>query len=195
MFRIRILAADDQRLRAHLLRGSNADEEAAFLLAAVSEHGDARDLLVRDVIAVQDTALLTKGRAGLEIDPVFISTVVKRARTESLAIALCHSHPFTDGGVRFSSIDDAGEAALFPRFLDRSRRCAMARSCSVSRAATPACGFPAATGAGPWTRSSSSATWWRSSRRPRRARCGRGSPSMRSWHGKSLPLARLAMRR
>lgn len=117
MLRLKIVTADDQRLRRHLLRGREADEEAAFLVAAVREHAVGIDFLVREVITVPDEALLSKGRAGLEIDPVFISTVLKRARIEELSIFMCHSHPFTDDGVRFSSIDDAGEAALFPRFV------------------------------------------------------------------------------
>lgn len=124
MLRIRILEADDRRLRAHLLRGRDADEEAAFLLAAGHDHAEGHDFLVREVLPVPDEALFAKGRAGLEIDPVFISTVVKKARTEELSIFLCHSHPFTDIAVRFSSIDDAGEERLFPRFLAQVPTCA-----------------------------------------------------------------------
>lgn len=117
MYRLKISSADYISLRKHLLRGRGADEEAAFLLAAQAKHRRGTDLLVREVVPVPPHAILVQHGAGLEIDPVFIATVMKRAKLGRLSIVLCHSHPFSDRGVRFSGIDDGGEELLFPRFL------------------------------------------------------------------------------
>lgn len=118
MNRIKLLRAAYVSLRSHLLRGRNADEEAAFLLCGVARRKHGTDLLVREVIPVPPEALLSQHGAGLEIDPVFIARVMKTAKLAGHAIVLCHSHPFSTGSVRFSGIDDRGERELFPRFLD-----------------------------------------------------------------------------
>ncbi|MCL4464986.1 MAG: ThiF family adenylyltransferase, partial [Chloroflexi bacterium] len=95
------------------------DEEAAVLLAGVSETDQAIRLLVREVVPVPDPAFRSKGPAYLSIDPDFLAPLVKRCRLAGWAFVLAHSHPFSRGGVSFSGIDDAGERALFPRIQAR----------------------------------------------------------------------------
>lgn len=117
MTRLKITRPAYTGLSAHLLRGRNADEEAAFLLCGIARHASGTDLLVREVVEVPPDALLSQHGAGLEIDPVFIAGVLKEAKLSGSGLVLCHSHPFSTGGVAFSGIDDAGEEALFPRFM------------------------------------------------------------------------------
>lgn len=116
---ITITAGQFHKLRAHLLRGVNADEEAAFLITGNSRTDSELNLLVREVIPVPDEFLLSKGAAGLEIDPDFISPIVKRCRIEAYSLVLTHSHPFSNEQVDFSGIDDSGEERLFPKVQKR----------------------------------------------------------------------------
>lgn len=106
-------------LKNHLLRGENADEEAAFLICEISESREKINLLVRDVVIVPDDVLLSKGKAGLTINPDFMSRVIKRGRLENLSVVLTHSHPFSRNKVHFSGIDDYGEKILFPKIQSR----------------------------------------------------------------------------
>jgi len=115
----RFRESDFAALRNHLLRGRGADEEAAILLAGQCRQADSAAWMVKDVVSVPDAAFRHKGTAGLTIDPSFLAPLVKSARLQSLSFILCHSHPFSRGGVSFSGIDDAGEAMLFPRIQER----------------------------------------------------------------------------
>jgi molybdopterin/thiamine biosynthesis adenylyltransferase len=116
---LRFRAEDFHALRGHLLRGRQADEEAALLLAGPCATDRRVALIVKEFIPVPDASLPAKGPAGLTIDPEFLAPVIKRARLESLSVVLCHSHPFSGAGVGFSGIDDAGERDLFPKLQAR----------------------------------------------------------------------------
>ncbi len=115
---ISIAAGDFQRLRLHLLDGGE-DEEAAVLLAGVSQTEHSLKLLIREVLPVPDAAFVSKGRAGLTIHSDYLAPLVKRCRLEGWAFILAHSHPFSSSGVRFSGVDDYGERLLFPRIQAR----------------------------------------------------------------------------
>src|SRR5688500_17611778 len=106
--------ADLETLRDHVLRnvGGNGDEEAAIVLAGTSRLTNEMRLLVREVVPIPKAALLRQGPAGLDIDPAFLATYLKRCRAENLSFILAHSHPFSTGHVSFSSIDDGGEREL-----------------------------------------------------------------------------------
>lgn len=117
---ITITQSNYNKLRKHLLRGIHADEEAAVLLAGTSETTEKIELLVRDVHEVPDSYLLTKGKAGLIINPDFLSIHIKKCRHKNLSFILAHSHPFNSNFVHFSSIDDYGEMQLFPKIKKRA---------------------------------------------------------------------------
>ncbi len=111
------------RLRKHLLKGIKADEEAAILLAGINETKEKIEILVKEIHEVPDSYLLTKGKAGLTIDPDFLSIYIKRCKHENLSFVLTHSHPFSKDSVQFSHIDDYGEAQLFPKVQKRAPNC------------------------------------------------------------------------
>lgn len=119
MREFRFREQDFNRLRDHLLRGRDADEEAAILLAGQCLEADSWAWIVKEVIPVPDAAFHHKGAAGLTINPEFLANAVKQACFQSLSFIFCHSHPFSSGGVGFSGIDDAGEADLFPKIQAR----------------------------------------------------------------------------
>lgn len=110
---------DYVQLRSHLLRALHSDEEAAFLIAGTKVKEEGIDLLINEVIPVPPDALITQSSSGLQIDPEFISVVVKRCRQERRTLLLTHSHPFASQGVSFSSIDDNGEQVLMPKIVAR----------------------------------------------------------------------------
>ncbi len=119
---LRILEREWEALRQHLLRGSSADEEAAFVYCGVSATSNKTVLLGREIVAIPDSAMVAKGRAGITIDPNFIAPIVKRCRHEGLALLQTHSHPFSRDWTTFSGIDDAGEVRLFPPIQRRAQR-------------------------------------------------------------------------
>lgn len=110
---------DYDKLTAHLLRGKFADEEAAILLAGTNHVMGKIRLLVKEIVLVPNEALISKGKAGLTINPEFLSKIIKKCRYEKLSFILTHSHPFSDKQVAFSAIDDYGEKSLFPKIQRR----------------------------------------------------------------------------
>lgn len=116
---VKFTAADFRALRTHLLGRESNDEEAALLLAGISNTGTRLTLLVREVIPVPDLALHGKSPAGLTVHPDFLAATVKRCRLERWSFILAHSHPFSIGQVHFSEIDDCGEQYLMPKVQAR----------------------------------------------------------------------------
>ena len=102
----------------HLLRGE--DEEAAFFVGGLSQTSERLNLLVREVIPVPEEGFIKKGRAHLTIAPEFMAPIIKRARLDNLCVISAHSHPFSDGGSAFSSIDDYGDDLLMPKIQGRA---------------------------------------------------------------------------
>ena len=101
----------------HLLRGE--DEEATFFTGGLSQTPDRLNLLVRDVIPVPEEGFIEKGRAHLTIAPEFMAPIIKKARLDNLCVISAHSHPFSNVGSAFSSIDDYGDDLLMPKIQSR----------------------------------------------------------------------------
>src|SRR5882724_3649540 len=99
---------DYQRLRGQLLFDPGS-EQAAYLLCGVSETSNEIRWLVREIIAVPAERFVRRERYGLTISAGFTDEVVQRARSESLAVVLTHSHPFDQGTTEYSPVDDRGE--------------------------------------------------------------------------------------
>lgn len=109
---------DFRRLSDHLL-SDPASEQAAYLLCGVSQTAEETRWLVREVAPVPAQAFLRKERYGLTISAAFTDHVLQRAKMNSLAVILTHSHPFDRGSTRYSPVDDRGEAGLFELYYKR----------------------------------------------------------------------------
>lgn len=103
-------------LVGHLLQDHR--EHAAVLLCAVAHQRAGAPLLVcRDVVPLGDDVVLT-GSDGLhlEVSPIALARIAKRARATNLTMVVCHSHPF-GGAVHPSPIDLITEEELCGRVL------------------------------------------------------------------------------
>jgi molybdopterin/thiamine biosynthesis adenylyltransferase len=107
-----------QQLRSHLLSSAPA-EEAAIVLAGHRMHGEAIDLLVREVHPVPREGFATRQSVFLQVDSIWYASLLKRCRDEGWSFILTHSHPFGPSA-HFSGTDDAGERDLMPRLVARA---------------------------------------------------------------------------
>lgn len=114
---VRITRQDYERVWNHLFRGTG-NEEAAFLLAGSAEADGDVELLVQEVIPVPPGGFLSQGPAHLDIDPDFMSPIIKRCRLEGRSLIDVHSHPGA-GPVGFSGVDDHGDGRLLPKIQYR----------------------------------------------------------------------------
>ncbi|MGQ9572240.1 MAG: HesA/MoeB/ThiF family protein [Dehalococcoidia bacterium] len=112
-----LMERDFEGVRRRLLAG--ADEAAAVLICGYSLTGSRVRLLVREIVPVPAEGIESKGGAFITIRPEWLAVPLKRAREAGLTTLLAHSHPFSRGGVRFSSIDTAGQATLVPKVQAR----------------------------------------------------------------------------
>ncbi len=110
--------SDFEQLRHHLL-ASEDTENAAFLVCGVSQTPKQIILLVREVVPVTPEGFQTQESLRLTIAPEFTNRVLKRCRSERRSVVLCHSHPFAEGGISYSKVDNEGELLLFRNFYER----------------------------------------------------------------------------
>ncbi len=101
----------------HLL--ADADEAAAVLICGYSLTACRARLLVREIVPVPAEGIESKGGAFITLRPEWLAVPLKCAREAGLTTVLAHSHPFSQGAVRFSSIDTAGQATLVPKVRAR----------------------------------------------------------------------------
>lgn len=117
-YEIVIREADYRRLRDHLL-GDAPVENAAYLLCGRSAAASRTKLLVREVIPLRGEDFHVQSDHRLQISPEAVARVMKQARLGNLSIVLAHSHPFCEGDVDFSWVDDRGDVESFGNFYQR----------------------------------------------------------------------------
>lgn len=106
-------------LRKHLLQDTN--EHFAFGLAGYATIDHSYTLLVRDLILVQDSDLMTgNSHYGLSIDLEILLDVMNKANREDLVIVEAHSHPFSHDTVGFSGLDLSGQREFVTYLRDVS---------------------------------------------------------------------------
>lgn len=106
-------------LRKDLLNHS-PNEAAAVLLAGRAVRGASSRLLIREIHPVPPQGCDEQGPYRVSISAAFIAPLLKRARNEGWSLVMAHTHPFSEGQVGFSTVDDDGEAALFPTIFGRA---------------------------------------------------------------------------
>lgn len=106
-------------LRKDLLNHS-PNEAAAVMLAGRAMRGLRSRLLIREIHPVPPKGYDEQGPFRVSISAAFIAPLLKRARNEGWSLVMAHTHPFSEGLVGFSTVDDEGEATLFPTIFGRA---------------------------------------------------------------------------
>lgn len=98
-----------ESLTSHLL--TRGDEQAAFLLGKQTITTDSINLLVRSIIPVEKSDIISSSPTHMSIRSVAYLRVLKRADLEGSNFIFVHSHP--TGTHQFSTKDNEEETALF----------------------------------------------------------------------------------
>lgn len=94
-------------------------ETAALLLACPIKLGNNQwRLLVDEIFYPSETDYTSRTSYNVELSPVFLSKIIKRARTLGSTIVLTHTHPGAST-VTPSDVDLKGEARLLPTLFQR----------------------------------------------------------------------------
>jgi molybdopterin-synthase adenylyltransferase len=107
------------KLRKDLLNHS-PNEAAAVLLAGAAVRGSRTRLLIREAFPAPPQSCDEQGPYRVSVSAKFIAPLLKRARNEGWSLIMAHTHPFSDGPVGFSTVDDDGETAVFPTIFGRA---------------------------------------------------------------------------
>jgi hypothetical protein len=106
-------------LTGHLFSAAPTKERAAYLLCGTSKSDEEHRLLVRRVILVPDSELLSQSGQHLSIPSRSFVAAMKAADQERAAFVFVHSHP--DGVPDHSEQDDREEPGLFRTAYNRIR--------------------------------------------------------------------------
>ncbi len=111
---LRMTTSQYDDLRSHLLAD---DAEHAAILVCGSGGADRGLLVCREVVLLEDEDLEpSSGRLHLDISPIALARIAKRAAMRAATLVVCHSHPFP-GTVRASRLDLRTEGELCGRVL------------------------------------------------------------------------------
>lgn len=97
-----------EAVRASLLRDER--ESAMYALVGRVTTSTRDRLIVRELISLADEDYTVREGDQIVIRPATVNRVIARCEQENLGILLMHSHPFEEGDVWFSPVDDWGEA-------------------------------------------------------------------------------------
>lgn len=110
---VRLIEDHWARLCEHVLCDDR--EHAAVLIAGTASDDGSALMLVREVFLLGEEDLLSgSSRLHLEVAPVTLARMLKRARRMDASLVICHSHPFP-GKVAPSPLDLATERELCAR--------------------------------------------------------------------------------
>src|SRR3990172_10591899 len=106
---IRITSKQFEILRSYLLSDPE-QEAAAFLIAGFFKNDNGVHFVVRDVLIPEDKDYNFRSNYHLEVSPIFFNKAISRAERNNITIIQCHSHPFSNDELYYSSSDYAGES-------------------------------------------------------------------------------------
>jgi hypothetical protein len=96
--------------KAHRSLLKDSSEKVGFLLAHMAEGASRRIFLVGQALTLDPACYLECGRTSVSVDPRAKNAVyIRFAESAYSGFINCHSHPFEQGAVRFSEIDDADD--------------------------------------------------------------------------------------
>ena len=113
---IRFEASLYHRLRDHLLKSQQDDEDFCFVFCNTVRTSNAIFVLPRKIVAFAgDDTAVSRSRARVRVSADLVNEAYSMALAEEFDTILdCHSHPFDQGQVAFSPIDDASERIHAP---------------------------------------------------------------------------------
>ena len=104
---IRMTTKQFDKIRQHVL--ADEAEAAAFLIAGYFKNEYGIHFTVRDVIIPTESDYNTRSPYRLEVSPMFFNKTISIAEANGVTVIQCHSHPFSNGKLLYSSTDDYGE--------------------------------------------------------------------------------------
>jgi len=102
-------------MQKKLFPPDNDAEQFGFMITGLSRHKDGYNLLCRKFIHADESCLVDQSGVSVVPDPRFVQyiyTIVKDCKGGLINI---HTHPFSNGCVGFSGIDDRSESESFPK--------------------------------------------------------------------------------
>jgi len=105
-----------EQLRSYLL--SDIKESAAFLIAGFFKNNEGYHFTVRDIIIPHDSDYDDRTEYHIEVSAIFVNRVISIAERNQLTVIQCHSHPFAERKLSYSSSDNHGESVSAKTLYD-----------------------------------------------------------------------------
>lgn len=102
---------------------SDERESCAVLLCNVVTDEDRIRLLVIDILRPGPDDYAVRTEVATTLNPIYVSTIARRAIEEKKAVVFVHTHPFGKNFPRFSEIDDEGEVHLASYMARQKHNC------------------------------------------------------------------------
>jgi molybdopterin/thiamine biosynthesis adenylyltransferase len=119
-YSITFRSGDFDSLTRHLFAPFVTHERAAYLICRTSESSEEIRLLVREVIPVDESEVLTSSSRDMSIRSTSFMRAMKTAQGQKSSFVFVHSHPH--GRAEFSGQDDSEEEKLFATAYTRIDR-------------------------------------------------------------------------
>jgi molybdopterin/thiamine biosynthesis adenylyltransferase len=103
--------------KAHLLQ--NDREQLLSIPCGISESKDYITFIPRDIIKAGPEDVERNSPFEAIAKPEFRRKVLTKCLEENLSLIDCHSHPFSNGDVKFSRIDDENDRRNFPFIFEK----------------------------------------------------------------------------
>jgi hypothetical protein len=106
------------RLLAELFPRGDNREHFGFGLAGISGSKDQCRLLLRKFLPADSSCLVRQSGVNVRPHPIFVDYVWRLAKQTHSGLIDCHTHPFSDTHVGFSSRDDHSDLINFPELAE-----------------------------------------------------------------------------
>ncbi len=93
-------------------------EQFGFIITGISKHENGHNLLCRKFIHADESCLTNQSGVSVIPDPRFVQYVYNAVKECKGGLITVHTHPFSNGSVCFSGIDDRSEEDSFPKEVE-----------------------------------------------------------------------------
>ena len=101
-----------------LFPAANDSEQFGFIITGLSKHENGHNLLCRKFIHADESCLTNQSGVSVVPDPRFVQYVYNAVKECNGGLITVHTHPFSNGNVCFSGIDDRSEEDSFPKEVE-----------------------------------------------------------------------------